>query len=451
MVDATLLGRSQLLGLLLICGLPFFTSHWHAAADTEGDAEWPSHVNPADIFGFEVEGVEKVWGGNITKLSNFADEIEGLHNISAAFDSEQTQGRKLSSCSYTAGRWVKDSSRPKYSGRCKWIRSAFNCQANGRRVRDYEKYSWKPYDCNMRAFDPAYYLALTRNKIVSIVGDSFSRNFAQAMICQINARTSVKLWSGYVGGVLVGGVIMPAYNSRLVTVVAPYLVEYTNSDAAFRKHGLHPGDGNDYLVTLDRADTLWAGALKHFDITIFMSGHWFLTNQGTTAVRSTTYLKGGRVQRGLSSARAYAASLAFLRRFVTVSQKYRGVPFWLTYSPSHYTPGHPPYCNAQKPASLAAVQAYERRAISTSFAALEKAELRNSQFRIVDVTHISAFRADAHVSRFYGPVRNSKTTYDCTHWCLPGMPDIWVDTFQYVLQTQLRRAQASYKDSTGGL
>eukprot|EP00252_Welwitschia_mirabilis_P006250 TRINITY_DN17077_c0_g1_i2.p2 TRINITY_DN17077_c0_g1~~TRINITY_DN17077_c0_g1_i2.p2 ORF type:complete len:131 (-),score=14.39 TRINITY_DN17077_c0_g1_i2:191-583(-) len=41
--------------------------------------------------------------------------------------------------------------------------------------------------------------------------------------------------------------------------------------------------------------------------------------------------------------------------------------------------------------------------------------------RILNVTTLSAYRNDAHVGNWSG----ASTVPDCSHWCLPGVPDTW--------------------------
>lgn len=47
-----------------------------------------------------------------------------------------------------------------------------------------------------------------------------------------------------------------------------------------------------------------------------------------------------------------------------------------------------------------------------------------TRFHILDISHMSEFRADAHPSAAGG-----KKHDDCMHWCLPGLTDIWNDLF----------------------
>lgn len=50
--------------------------------------------------------------------------------------------------------------------------------------------------------------------------------------------------------------------------------------------------------------------------------------------------------------------------------------------------------------------------------------LLGSGFIVLDITHLSEFRADAHPSAAGGKKHN-----DCMHWCLPGLTDTWNDLF----------------------
>lgn len=41
--------------------------------------------------------------------------------------------------------------------------------------------------------------------------------------------------------------------------------------------------------------------------------------------------------------------------------------------------------------------------------------------KVVHVTPMGAFRSDAHV----GTWSDNPSVPDCSHWCLPGVPDTW--------------------------
>lgn len=41
--------------------------------------------------------------------------------------------------------------------------------------------------------------------------------------------------------------------------------------------------------------------------------------------------------------------------------------------------------------------------------------------QLLHVTPMGAFRSDAHV----GSWSDNPSVLDCSHWCLPGVPDMW--------------------------
>lgn len=54
--------------------------------------------------------------------------------------------------------------------------------------------------------------------------------------------------------------------------------------------------------------------------------------------------------------------------------------------------------------------------------------LRGTGIHLLNITHLSEFRADAHPAVWLGK-KDAVNIWgqDCLHWCLPGVPDTWVD------------------------
>lgn len=57
---------------------------------------------------------------------------------------------------------------------------------------------------------------------------------------------------------------------------------------------------------------------------------------------------------------------------------------------------------------------------------------------ILDITTLSAMRKDAHPSIYSGDLTpeqraNPDHSADCSHWCLPGLPDTWNQLFYTAL------------------
>lgn len=62
-----------------------------------------------------------------------------------------------------------------------------------------------------------------------------------------------------------------------------------------------------------------------------------------------------------------------------------------------------------------------------------------SPVRLLDITALSAMRKDAHPSAYSGdfsPAQRANPgagSVDCSHWCLPGLPDTWNQLFYTLL------------------
>uniref|UniRef100_A0A2C9URZ1 Trichome birefringence-like C-terminal domain-containing protein n=1 Tax=Manihot esculenta TaxID=3983 RepID=A0A2C9URZ1_MANES len=52
---------------------------------------------------------------------------------------------------------------------------------------------------------------------------------------------------------------------------------------------------------------------------------------------------------------------------------------------------------------------------------------------ILNITSMSAFRSDAHVGKW----NDNSPIADCSHWCLPGVPDMWNEILLSFLLYQL--------------
>lgn len=60
----------------------------------------------------------------------------------------------------------------------------------------------------------------------------------------------------------------------------------------------------------------------------------------------------------------------------------------------------------------------------------------------LNITRLSDYRPDAHPS-MYGRKSVDPGVQDCSHWCLPGVPDNWNELLYYYLQS---RTKASFVD-----
>lgn len=118
--------------------------------------------------------------------------------------------------------------------------------------------------------------------------------------------------------------------------------------------------------------------------------------------------------------------------FANKAMRPNTVKFFRTQSPRHFEGGdwnEGGSCQRNQPLSSEEVGEFfsldnnstnvEARLVNQH---LVKALEQQSSFRVLDITRMSEFRADAHPSTTGG-----KKHDDCMHWCLPGPTDTWND------------------------
>lgn len=100
----------------------------------------------------------------------------------------------------------------------------------------------------------------------------------------------------------------------------------------------------------------------------------------------------------------------------------RTLVFFRTFEPSHWSEKSRRFCNVtQNP--LLETEGRERSIFSETI--FEVIKNMTVPITVLQVTSMSAFRRDAHV----GGWSDNPMVPDCSHWCLPGLPDIWNEIF----------------------
>ncbi|PWA75899.1 leucine-rich repeat domain, L domain-like protein [Artemisia annua] len=93
------------------------------------------------------------------------------------------------SCDLFSGEWVENPEGPYYTNETCWaIQEHQNCMKFGRMDRDFLKWRWKPYQCELPIFDPMLFLEMMRGKSLAFVGDSVARNHMQSLLCLLSRK-----------------------------------------------------------------------------------------------------------------------------------------------------------------------------------------------------------------------------------------------------------------------
>ncbi|KAG8364768.1 hypothetical protein BUALT_Bualt18G0033100 [Buddleja alternifolia] len=165
------------------------------------------------------------------------------------------------------------------------------------------------------------------------------------------------------------------------------------------------------------------------DILIFDTWHWWLH---TGRKQPWDMIEDGKVMRkDMNRLEAYEKALRTWSRWVNHNVNTNKVKlFFQGVSPDHWNASEWGKPERQRCGEQGEPLVMEGRgAIGSRNEAdiilkkvLKRMKKKKQQVHLLDINKLSQYRVDAHPS-IYGNPRN--IGMDCTHWCLPGVPDAW--------------------------
>ncbi|XP_010671568.2 protein trichome birefringence-like 13 isoform X2 [Beta vulgaris subsp. vulgaris] len=296
-------------------------------------------------------------------------------------------------CDFTDGNWVYDTtieigSSTRYDHTCKEIFKGWNCYLNNKsNALEISKWKWKPRNCDLPNFDARRFLHRFRDTSIGFIGDSLNRNMFVSLYCMLRqVSTDVKKWH-------------PAKADRGFT-----FLQY-NLTIAYHRTNL-----------LARYGRWWAPS--KFD-----------------PVKSPMlfFEKGKPIMPPIAPDVGLDLVLKHMILYVESKMRPGTIRIFRTQSPRHFEGGdwdHGGSCPRVKP--MLSQEVEELFAVENNGTNVETRlvnhhlykALKGSSFYVLNITHMSEYRADAHPSNAGG-----KKHDDCMHWCLPGITDTWNDLF----------------------
>ncbi|KAJ0095966.1 hypothetical protein Patl1_16092 [Pistacia atlantica] len=288
------------------------------------------------------------------------------NNISISYDSRlmKKHANSFGNCDIFDGRWLRDDSKPYYpAGSCPYIDKDFDCHINGRPDDGYVKWKWQPYGCDIPSLNATDFLERLRGKKLVFVGDS--------------------LESEHVG-------ISSDYNCTVDFVGSPFLVR----ESSFR--GRNGSMETLRLDLMDRTTSMYHDA----DIIIFNTGHWWTHEK--TSKGEDYYQEGNYVHPRLKVLEAYKRALTTWARWIDNNiDSHRTQVFFRGYSVSHFRGG--PWNSGG--------QCHKETEPFFNGTYLTKKDGHPAIYRMEYKT------AEERIA--------AERVQDCSHWCLPGVPDTW--------------------------
>lgn len=339
--------------------------------------------------------------------------------------------KRVKGCDLTKGYWVFDESYPLYSkGSCPFVDEGFDCEGNGRLDRNYSKLRWQPKGCDLPRFNATKMLELIRGKRLVFVGDSINRNQWESMLCML------------LGAIEDPKRVYETHGRKITKEKGNYsfrfldykcTVEYYASHFLVHESKARIGQKRRPTLRIDAIDhgsSRWRAA----DILVFNTAHWW--SHYKTKAGIYYYQEGSLVHPQLNVSTAFRKALLTWASWVDKHIDHRKTRvFFRSSAPSHFRGGDwnsGGHCTeATLPLNETLSTTYPEKNIIVE----EIIKQMKTPVTLLNITSLSEYRIDGHPS-IYGRKTRSSKIQDCSHWCLPGVPDTWNELLYFHLQSR---------------
>ncbi|XP_075674768.1 protein trichome birefringence-like 42 [Castanea sativa] len=332
-------------------------------------------------------------------------------------DHEKETNEEEHICNIFDGKWTYDpTASPLYNwSECPFLSDQVSCQRNGRADSEYENWSWEAKGCEIPRFNGTDLLERLRGKRVILAGDSLNRNQWESLACLLYSAIPIPSSQAYINVKSNAYKVLRAkdYNCSVEFYWSPFLTQVKENRGS-------------KIMRLDRLSAAqnWHGA----HIMVFNTGHWWEHPLKIKELDFFQYRKKVVEVDKLETELAFEMAMKTWARWIDKNVVMNNTKvFFRSISPEHK--GKQWCYNETKPIMD---ESYEVKFPKSMVEIIERTigNMRKP-VRYLNITKLSQYRRDAHPSVY----KSKKGTLltpgqpgfhaDCSHWCLPGLPDTW--------------------------
>ncbi|CAD6263126.1 unnamed protein product [Miscanthus lutarioriparius] len=123
-------------------------------------------------------------GNDLAAGVNASKGVVGAGNNRVVWTSGVQDLVSFAKCDVFSGRWVRDENYGFYPPKsCALIDDDFNCHKNGRPGSDFLRWRWQPHGCDIPRLNAAEFQERLRGQRIIFVGDSLNRNMWESLVC----------------------------------------------------------------------------------------------------------------------------------------------------------------------------------------------------------------------------------------------------------------------------
>ncbi|KAG2622607.1 protein trichome birefringence-like 34 [Panicum virgatum] len=339
-------------------------------------------------------------------------------------------------CNWSRGQWVYDNvSQPLYSGlKCTFIFPEVACEKYGRKDSMYQHWRWQPHGCDIPRFDAIRLLERLRNKRLVFVGDSVNRNQWVSLVCMVEASIpDDRLKTRIFNGSLISFKALE-YNATIDFYWSPLLVE-SNSDNPI----IHRVDYR--IIRADRIEK-HASVWRDADIIVFNSYLWWRKQNDDMRMKVMygSFEDGDARLDEMEMMDGFEVAIKKLTEWLgEYIDKNKTRIFFAGSSPTHFRASNwggedsNKCLNETEPIYRVGYKSADYSLMAMAKSYFERLEAKGIHVEILNITELSDYRKDGHPTVFRKQyvaltkeqIAKPASYADCTHWCLPGVPDVW--------------------------